>query len=324
MMQKKQAHAAHPPMPTRTPVGVPMTAEAQVALLVSLFEQGRYAEMEAAARAAVERHPEHGISWKALCMALQFQGRGMEALEPLHRAAFLLPYDLDICFNLGEVLLSMGRPAEAQTHLRRALELNPRHVPAQFSLGRALSDCARHEEAEIAYRTALALDPAVPEGHNNLGVLLLDRQRFDEAEAAFRQALSLKPAFAEAHGNLGLALKEQGKLTDAVVELGMAIALKPEFVQAHFTLSTLANLREGQDYLERLEALQEQAPRMPLPTRVRYWFALGKWREDAGRYDASFAAYHEGNRLQHGQSRSTKPAKRPWPTASSPPSRASI
>jgi hypothetical protein len=38
---------------------------------------------------------------------------------------------------------------------------------------------------------------------------------------------------------------------------------------------------------------------MPVPERIRYWFALGKAREDVGRYDAAFTAYTEGNRLQH-------------------------
>ncbi|HEX8957272.1 MAG TPA: sulfotransferase, partial [Burkholderiaceae bacterium] len=115
------------------------------------------------------------------------------------------------------------------------------------------------------------------------------------------QALAVRAGFAEAHGNLGLALKEQGRLPEAVAAFETAIALKPDFVHAHFTLSTLSNLREGWNYLEPLEALQAQAPGMPLETRVRYWFALGKWREDAGQYDASFAAYREGNRLKHGQ-----------------------
>jgi hypothetical protein len=38
---------------------------------------------------------------------------------------------------------------------------------------------------------------------------------------------------------------------------------------------------------------------MPVNARIRYWFALGKAREDTGRYDEAFAAYAEGNRLQH-------------------------
>ncbi len=276
-------------------------AQAEIATLASLFEERRYADMERQARALTVRYPDHGVSWKALCMGLQCQGRQAEALVPLQRAAQLLPYDLDICYNLGEVLLSVGRPAEAQTNLRRALALNPRHVPAHFSLGRALADCAQPAEAEVCYRAALALDPAIAEGHNNLGVLLLDQQRLAEAEACFRQALSHKPDFAEAHGNLGLALKEQGRLAEAVAALEIAVALKPDFIHAHFNLSTLTNLREGQDYLERLELLQPQAPNLPVPMRVRYWFTLGKWREDAGRHADAFAAYREGNRLQHEQ-----------------------
>ncbi len=300
-MSKKQTFAVRAPVVAAAPVGAQAPAQADIVSLVALFEQGRHAEMETRARTLIMRHPEHGIGWKALCMALQFQGRLAEAVAPLQRAALLLPYDVDICYNLGEVLLSTGRPAEAQAHLRRALALNPRHVPAHFSLGRALADCAQPAGAEACYRTALALDPTIAEGHNNLGVLLLDQQRFTDAETCFRQALSTKPAFAEAHGNLGLALKEQGRLADAVAAFEVAIALKPDFIHAHFSLSTLTTLREGQDYLERLEVLQHQAPGLALPTRVRYWFALGKWREDVGQYDASFAAYREGNRLQHGQ-----------------------
>ena len=38
---------------------------------------------------------------------------------------------------------------------------------------------------------------------------------------------------------------------------------------------------------------------MPVKARIRYWFALGKAREDVGHYDEAFAAYAEGNRLQH-------------------------
>ena len=300
-MSKKHTAAAHASVKTAVPHDSGVSASADIGALVSLFEHGRHGEMETLARDLIMRQPQHGIAWKALCMALQFQGRNAEALAPLRRAAQLLPNDLDVCHNLGEVLLSTGRPAEAQIHLRRALVLNPRHVPSLFSLGRALADCAQPAEAEGHYRAALAYDPSIAEGHNNLGVLLLDQQRLTEAEACFHQALSKKPAFAEAHSNLGLVLKEQGRLAEAVAAFELAITLKPDFIQAHFSLSTLTNLREGQDFLERLDTLQPQAASMPLPTRVRYWFALGKWREDAGQYDASFAAYHEGNRLQHGQ-----------------------
>jgi len=293
----------------RMPAGAPFMggrepSQSEIAALVAMFEQRRYADMEQTARFLTARFPDHGISWKALCMGLQFQGRQAEALMPLQRAASLLPHDIDICYNLGEVLLSSGRTAEAQTHFRRTLALNARHIPALFSMGRALAESAQPLEAEGYYRSALALDPSIAEGHNNLGVLLLDQQRATEAEACFRQALAAKPDFAEAHGNLGLALKELGRLPEAVAAFETAIALRPDFIHAHFTLSTLANLpslRDGQNYLAPLEILQQQAPGMPVPTRVRYWFALGKWREDAGQYDASFAAYREGNRVQHGQ-----------------------
>jgi hypothetical protein len=48
-----------------------------------------------------------------------------------------------------------------------------------------------------------------------------------------------------------------------------------------------------------LEKQRPMAEALPLETRIRYWFTLGKAYEDIERYDESFLAYEQGNRLKH-------------------------
>src|SRR6185437_6172242 len=48
-----------------------------------------------------------------------------------------------------------------------------------------------------------------------------------------------------------------------------------------------------------LEQQAGSAESLPREIRLRFWFALGKIREDLGRYEQAFAAYREGNRLKH-------------------------
>lgn len=58
-------------------------------MLVLLFSQRRYAELESQARLLVEHYPNSGFGWKVLCTSLQVQGKN--ALSALQKAAELLP-----------------------------------------------------------------------------------------------------------------------------------------------------------------------------------------------------------------------------------------
>src|SRR5574343_1361944 len=48
-----------------------------------------------------------------------------------------------------------------------------------------------------------------------------------------------------------------------------------------------------------LEGVYSQREQFTLHARIRYDFALGKALDDIGQYDRAFAAYDEGNRIQH-------------------------
>ena len=113
----------------------PSAPPAELNLLVALFQAGRYAEMESRARQLIERYPDSGIAWKLYGTALGVQGK--DALSALQKAAVLLPDDVEVHINLGNVLQDLGQADGAVACYRRALGLNPQIAEVHNNLGNA-------------------------------------------------------------------------------------------------------------------------------------------------------------------------------------------
>jgi len=225
---------------------------------------------------------------------------GDAAVHFLHVLA-VRPDDAQSHNSLGIVYRSQGRMADAEACYRCALAINPGYVEALTNLGNALGAQGRQAEAESSYRQALALNDGYAETHFNLGNILRDQNRQFEAEQSYRWALKISPDHLKALNNLGLCLKRQGRLEEACQCFEAAIAIKPDFVQSHCNLAPLKTYTADDTHLGVFESQQHQLATLPTAGRVSYWFALGKMREDVGRYEDAFAAYAEGNRCQHEQ-----------------------
>ena len=251
----------------------------EIDLLMTLFAEGRYGEVESLTRSWTARLPQYGMGWKALATTMSLQGRGGDALVPMQQAAALLPDDAETHFNLGVIYGSLGRLEDEEACYRRALEINPDYPAAHNNRGTALKELGRLEQAEESYRQALRimpewaevhsnlgtalkelgrpsealgsyrravqLNPKAAEAHSNLGALLRDCGELEEAEFSIRRALEIQPDYAEAHNNLGVVNKDLGRLQEAEAAFRRALELKPDYTEAHnnllFTLNYLAN-----------------------------------------------------------------------------------
>ena len=127
------------------------------------------------------------------------------------------------------------------------------------------------------------------------------QDRFAEAEQSYRRALELKPDYVEACNNLGRSIRRQGRLDEARECFEAAMTIDPDTVETYFNLASLRTFTPEHAEPARLEKLADKVPFLKENSRIRYWFALGKMREDLGRYDDAFAAFVEGNRLKHAQ-----------------------
>lgn len=214
-----------------------MPSPAEINPLLSLYNAGRFAELESRARLLVDQFPAFGFGWKLLGGALQMQGKS--ALLAFQKAAELMPGEADAHYNLGVALKSTGQLENAADSYRRALQIKPDYAEACSNLGNVLKDLGQSAEAVASFRRAIELKPGFALAHNNLGGALRDLGQRDEAEASYRRAIESKPDYAEAHFNMGVVLQELGQRDDAIASYQRAVRIKPDYVEA---LNNLARL----------------------------------------------------------------------------------
>jgi Flp pilus assembly protein TadD len=231
--------------------------------------------------------------------ALVRAGQSGAALIQYTAALALQPDCFEAHANLGMLFLALRRHAEAEAHLCNALLARPREAPLHLALGRACLAQGRFGQAEAYFRRALAINPGLDEAALALGGQLRRRGRFAAAEACYRRVLGHQPRHALALYALGHCLRERGRTAQAADSFERAIQARPDYVDAHYRLAVLRPNAPGNPHLAQLEALQPRVADLPPAQQVRYWFALGRRREDAADYVAAFAAYAKGNALQY-------------------------
>jgi len=231
--------------------------------------------------------------------ALVRRGRVADALELYFAAVQTQPGRFEAHANLGSLLLAANRFGEAEAHLRCALALRPDQAPLHVALGQACSAQGRAAEAESCFMRALAIAPDDAGALVARAGVLRQRGQFAQAAEAYRRVLDRQPRYALAHYGLGHCLREQGMASEAADSFARAVAAQPDYVDAHYRLAVLRPGEADGTYLAQLESLRPRVATLGLPQRIRYWFTLGRRREDVGAYDDAFAAYAEGNRLQY-------------------------
>ena len=243
---------------------------------------------------AADFHPAYNllgiIAFKA--------GKLSQAAELIAKASALAPEEGMYHRHLSELYRRLGRSDEAVAEGKRATELRTDDPDAHYNLGFALAEKNAWNTAILSYRRALELNPQHDLSWNNLGVALEKLGDLAGAEAACLKAIELNPANSHAHFDLGGLYSVQGRLEDARRCYENAISISPDGIGAHSNLAKLKTYREDDPHLLYLEHSLGKMADKPINERIRYWFTLGKAREDVGRYDDAFAAYAEGNRLQ--------------------------
>ena len=226
-----------PPAPPRFATTGPSPLEMQK--IVSLYQAGKHADVEAQAQALTTRFPRHGFAWAILAAALRAQGRNGQALAPLEKAAALAPGDPKLQFNLGNVLRDLGQSEQAMQRYRQALRLQPDFPEASYQLGNLQQDLGRHAEAEQNYRRVLKSVPGHAKAHANLALSMQETGRLEEARASLARAIALEPGNTALHFNLADLLHDMGRLAEAEEACHKALLLDPDLAPAHSHLGTI-------------------------------------------------------------------------------------
>ena len=262
---------------------------------------GQWVQAESAYRALVAANPRCHEAWHALGLLAFNAGRVPQAIQCIEEAIAANPGVALYHRNVGEMYRRLGQLDKATTAGLRATRLAPCDLDAHYNLALAYSDARDHERAVQGYRQALTIRPDHGLSWNNLGSALGQQGAEHEALQAYLRAIELNPRHAEAQCNAGAVYVEQGQLALARACFEAAIAVRPEFIEAHYNLSSLKTYTPADSQLAMMEALYIRREQLSPHLRIRLGFALGKALEDIGQHDRAFAAYEEGNRLQHAQ-----------------------
>jgi tetratricopeptide (TPR) repeat protein len=307
---------------------LPSCGELWQLLGTALRGQGKDAlqALEAAARYL----PEDAVALLNLGNAQGRAGRLADARLTYGRVLALRPEFAEAHHNLADVQLELDCIDDAIASCRRALRIKPQFAEAHQRLGNALARRGRFEEAIASYRDALAIRADFVDAQVNLAAALRRIGRLDEAIAAFRSTLSMHPGLVIAHTELATALRLQQRGAEAQASCRAALALDPDSTAAFAVMAELCadsgRFAEAREWYERLIATDPDSPdawagiahlrRMTsadsawlaaaehlaergLPPRrelvLRY--AIGKYFDDVGDFEAAFANYRRANEL---------------------------
>jgi tetratricopeptide (TPR) repeat protein len=203
----------------------------EIGALVGLVSHGQLQEAESRARKLLATHPEHGMLWKILSVALVHQGK--DAITELRRAAELMPNDAEAHRNLAAACRERGDWPAALASLRRALALQPNDADGIAEAADAMRALGGVREAVALYQRALLLNPQLVEARNNLGNAFLELGQNADAERSYRLAVEMRSNDAVILCNLGNAQRLLGLLKEAEICLQRAIALDSRLGVAH-------------------------------------------------------------------------------------------
>jgi protein O-GlcNAc transferase len=121
---------------------------------------GRHAEAEASARQLLAQDANFAAGWFLLALCLQPQGRMLEALDAVTRAAGLAPAEEGYAGLKAQIENGVGAPDKARHTLETALARLPMSVALRFELANVLDYRVKDlPEAAVAYEMVLQLQP---------------------------------------------------------------------------------------------------------------------------------------------------------------------
>jgi tetratricopeptide (TPR) repeat protein len=261
---------------------------------ISLHQQGRLVEAEAAYKAILNVDPNEFDALHLLGI-INAQRNSFEEAEKLFRRALAVDQKVPPCLqNYAAVLCKLERFAEAVEYYTSAIKLAPNHAPLYLGRAQAFIALKRANEALSDYDRALALAPDFAEVWLARGSVLSELKRNDEALYALNRALALKSEIAEARlirGNILVALNRQ---TEALADFDKALALRPNMAPALCGRGNVFCALKRND-----EALAAYDKALALnPDLAEVWLGRGHVFRNLGRYDEALGAYDKALTLK--------------------------
>jgi len=197
-------------------------------------------------------------------VALENEGRRVEAREQYQRAERLANSSYMAHVDYGDLLLEMGETNGAFQEFQQAVQLAP-NLPISSELhdrlGSVLAGMGQFAEATNEFYEAIRLDPMSGWPHLLLGSALAARNEFAEATNEFSKAINLGPGDPAPLVEWGKALLQQGRDAEAMQILAEAMQLNPDNYQ---TLTFIARVLASDEH----SAIRDDATALALAEKA--------------------------------------------------------
>ncbi|MDR7100124.1 Flp pilus assembly protein TadD [Lysobacter niabensis] len=312
----------------------PNSARTQLELGIAFGRLGRGDEALAALRRAVALKPDLPAAWLALGDHLTATGdnAGADAAYTHHvrystrdpalleaaaaladnripEAELLLrehlkkaPTDVAAIRMFAELAARLGRNDEAEKLLVRCLELAPGFHAARQNYALILYRANKPERALVEIERLLRDDAGNPGCHNLKAVVLCRIGDYAQAIDLYDDLLKRYPRNPKVWMSFGHALKTAAHTERAIAAYRQSLAMDPALGEVWWSLANLKTFRFTADDVAAMER-QLARPELADEHRLHLEFALGKAREDAAEYEASFRHYAAGNAIRRTQLR---------------------
>jgi predicted O-linked N-acetylglucosamine transferase (SPINDLY family) len=211
-------------------------AQVYRALLVQLYQAGRYKEAADWAERAAAQHPRDGELANLQGVMLRKCGRLEEALAALDKAARLDPRNEAAQINRCNVLLDLRKGAEAEKALAQIVRQQPRNAEHQRQLGRALHMQGKTDQALVRFRQAIALKKDLIDAWLDLIGALNLVHRTKQAEDALDKALAANPGHPRLVEARAIVYRQAGQYRQAEAYLASLLPEHGSAAWLHYQL----------------------------------------------------------------------------------------
>jgi len=207
-----------------------------------------------ALEAVLAEDPSVIDAWVSLGTEQRRMGRVEASIQSYKKALELKPDSELAVINLAHAYRAAGQESDAILGFRQFLTLDPRNVQIHYELAQMLIDGNSLDEADQHLQEAIHLEPEMAAAQNARGVIALQRGDPKTARTLIDEALAIKPDVRLAHFNLAVIAEGLGDPRTAKRLYRRELELYPESYKVEFNLGRLLGaLSDRQGQIEAFE-----------------------------------------------------------------------
>ncbi|MBU3578034.1 tetratricopeptide repeat protein [Polynucleobacter sp. UK-Kesae-W10] len=228
------------------------------------FQNQRLESTERIAQSILRINPKDLVVLQVFGLALAMQGRLLEAVSLLTRAAALDAKNPELLSNLAKAQHGANLFSDAVQTFEKLNRLVPNNAHILTDMGTSYGKLRQYEKAGACYDKALSLAPNYFLAWSNRGNLLLEQGLPEQAIASYETALQHNSEYAETWMNYGNAFFELGRFDDARQAHERALSINPVYGEAWSNHgNAMQELKRSDDALLSYQRAYELIPTHP-------------------------------------------------------------